>query len=135
MADTANSKPISETPTADRAPTAKPDKAPWLKEHRWKPGQSGNPNGRPRRKPITEMYLKMLDEKAPFDPKGRTFRELMCLGQMKAAIQGKPEAMKEITNRLEGAVGRGEDDTPSTFVVNIIQRDPKPAEAKDEDED
>lgn len=34
------------TPTAQDA--ANGERAPWLAPHRWKPGQSGNPSGRPR---------------------------------------------------------------------------------------
>lgn len=38
---------ISESPasTEDAAPA---ERVPWLTPYRWKPGQSGNPNGRPR---------------------------------------------------------------------------------------
>ncbi len=35
---------------------------PWLEEHRWAPGQSPNPGGRPYRKPLTDQYRRRLDE-------------------------------------------------------------------------
>ena len=44
-----NAEPISEEPTPPtaEAPTDG-ERAPWLAPHRWRPGQSGNPSGRPR---------------------------------------------------------------------------------------
>lgn len=37
-----NDKPIADESASDG------ERAPWLAKHRWKPGQSGNPSGRPR---------------------------------------------------------------------------------------
>jgi hypothetical protein len=51
------------------------------------PGVSGNPSGRPR-KPITEAYADMTDQKVPDDPQGRTYARLTAEGQYKAAIKG-----------------------------------------------
>lgn len=51
-----NAKPIAEESPAPATPEAclsadtatSGERAPWLAPHRWKPGQSGNPSGRPR---------------------------------------------------------------------------------------
>ena len=67
-----------------------------MEEHR-----GGNPSGRPR-KPITEAYADIADQKYPGDPEGRTYAQLIAEGQCKAAIKGKTEAAREIADRLEG---------------------------------
>jgi hypothetical protein len=76
-------------------------KAGWLKPYHWPKGISGNPSGRPR-KPITEAYADMAEQKYPGDPEGRTYAQLIAEGQCKAAIKGKTEAAREIADRLEG---------------------------------
>jgi hypothetical protein len=68
----------------------------------FQPGQSGNPGGRPKRKPITEAYLKLMDEVIPNHPQRRTFAEAIALGQAKAAMRGSAPAAREIADRLEG---------------------------------
>jgi hypothetical protein len=76
---------------------------------RFKPGQSGNPGGRPRRRPITERYAAMAEE--PLEeslrlelkmPKGSTYGDAMALGQGRAAIKGNTSAAREIREAIEG---------------------------------
>jgi hypothetical protein len=68
----------------------------WLKAHQWKPGQSGNPNGRPPGKSLKTFvreYFEQLgdDEKMEFlkhvDPK--TAWEM---------AEGKPETKTDVTS-------------------------------------
>ena len=61
----------------------------------WKPGQSGNPEGRKRRKPITEMYTKLLIQ----NPEKL---EAFCMNMIEKAAEGDVMAIKEITDRVEG---------------------------------
>ena len=77
-----------------------PDK---IRPYQFKPGQSGNPSGRPRR-PLTEAYKDLLDKKFPGDARGRTYAQVIAEGQAKAAIAGRTEAAKEIADRAEGKV-------------------------------
>jgi Family of unknown function (DUF5681) len=42
---------------------------------RWKPGQSGNPGGRPKRMPLTDVTREKLPQLIPGDETGRTFAE------------------------------------------------------------
>jgi hypothetical protein len=70
----------------------------------WQRGApSPNPGGRPR-KLITEAYEKLARKKFPGDSKHRTYAELAAEGNFRSAIKGKTEAIKEITDRLEGKV-------------------------------
>ena len=78
----------------------------WPKGNRlgrqWQKGQSGNPNGRPRGVTLSEAYRRMLMTVDPKDPEGRTYGELIALGQARAAIKGSTPAAAEIANRTEG---------------------------------
>lgn len=64
---------------------------------RWKPGQSGNPSGRPKSKPFTDALSKI-------------FTEAECLAVAKAlakkARKGSLAHFQEAANRIEGPVQR-----------------------------
>jgi len=70
----------------------------------WKPGESGNPSGRPKRKPITDAYIRLLNEPIPGDKEGRTFADALAQKILKEALNGKVPAASEITDRVEGKV-------------------------------
>lgn len=70
----------------------------------YKPGASGNPKGRPKRKTLTENLLMELDKPCPQDPDGRTWREVIILATLIHAGKGKPQAMQEVWNRIDGKV-------------------------------
>lgn len=74
-----------------------------LEPFRWRAGQSGNPGGRPRRKPITDAYNEIM---AAVDPKtGMTGAQIFAVEAFKHAIRdGNPSLIKEITDRIEGTV-------------------------------
>jgi hypothetical protein len=65
----------------------------------WKPGQSGNPSGRPKKKPITEMYERILNDpeivQAIEDAVSKSLRK----GNMAMVLQ-----LKEMADRTEGKV-------------------------------
>lgn len=72
---------------------------------RWKPGQSGNPGGRPKRKPLTDQ---LLDEvlKVSDDPraKGMTIVQLLNRALISQALKGNVGAQRELRDRIEGKV-------------------------------
>jgi len=86
----------------------------------WPKGISGNPSGRPR-KPITEAYADIADQKYPGDPEGRTYAQLIAEGQCKAAIKGKTDAAREIREALEGKTPQafGDDTANISVTLNI----------------
>jgi hypothetical protein len=70
-----------------------------MEAHKWKPGESGNRSGRPKRKPVTEMYEAMLsDPKLVAKLKG-SIEKALTRGQMAMVLQ-----LKEMTDRVEGKV-------------------------------
>jgi hypothetical protein len=62
----------------------------------WKPGQSGNPGGRPKRKPLTDTLLEVLE-----DPKEC---EALVRVWLKRAQKGSVTHLREILDRVEGRV-------------------------------
>lgn len=69
-------------------------------EYQFKPGQSGNPGGRP--KLLSGAYRKMLAEVNPRDLEGRTNAELIAVAARTEALKGDVGAMREIRSATEG---------------------------------
>lgn len=77
----------------------------------WKPGQSGNPKGRPKKEMcITSEAKVMLDEKAelpdgaPDFMQGWTWARLLAYNMIKASNVPNPSVLAELLNRVEGRV-------------------------------
>ncbi len=69
---------------------------------RWKPGQSGNPKGRPKSLTLSEAYRRELAKVDPADPAKRTFAEVLAEQMIIKAKRGDVAALKEIADRVEG---------------------------------
>src|SRR5690349_4665088 len=65
---------------------------------RWKPGQSGNPGGRPKGPGVTAA-LRAL---AQTQHNGKSVAEVLAERLMKEALSGKFPFAKEVLERLEG---------------------------------
>ena len=84
-------------------------------EHRWKPGQSGNPRGRPKQS-ITALVREVLarSEFVTYDkagqpqvnrlPEGVTVADLVAEVIVRQALKGDYPFMKELLERTEGKV-------------------------------
>ena len=81
---------------------------------------NGNLHGRPKRElSITNIQREMLNEVCPFDPKGRTWLIALAEAGMRLALV-KPDAMRELRDRLEGKVMQpigGADGKPFELIV------------------
>jgi hypothetical protein len=73
-----------------------------LEPFQWKPGQSGNPKGRPKTITLSEAYRAALAQPVPRDPRGRCFAEKIADAIVLKASRGDCRAAEEICNRLEG---------------------------------
>jgi len=85
-------------------------------EHRWKPGQSGNPRGVPKGKTVTSVTHKLLHtkalaaggvfvemaEKMGLSPKKATVLDLFARRAVLNAMGGNGTALAQILDRLEG---------------------------------
>jgi hypothetical protein len=65
----------------------------------WQPGQSGNPGGRPKKKPVTDLYEEMLQDPEFVDSVRAAIVSAVRKGSMAMVLQ-----LKEMTERVEGKV-------------------------------
>jgi len=70
-----------------------------LAPFRFQPGQSGNPGGRPKKKPLTELYAEMLDDPELVTVIRSAVKRAVSKGQMAMVLQ-----LKEMAERVEGKV-------------------------------
>lgn len=69
----------------------------------FRPGQSGNPGGRPKKLPITDALRRILGGKLPASvPKASTGEDLVAFALIKKAVGGDLRAIAEIADRTEG---------------------------------
>ena len=69
---------------------------------RSKPGQSGNPGGRPKTAPLSHACRELLASVLPDDAEGRTFAEAIAETLGQKALAGDIRAAQEIADRAEG---------------------------------
>ena len=91
-----NSLPLR---TADKTAKPKRELPEALRRNCFKPGQSGNPGGRPKK--LTEPLERFLARK---DSKGRQYAQLLIEAMVKRAISRSDTLVKEIFDRVEGRI-------------------------------
>lgn len=67
----------------------------------WKPGQSGNPGGRPRTRPLTDELVQLLEGEAP-NSDGKSWAYVIAEALLKRARNGDVRAFAVLANRIEG---------------------------------
>lgn len=92
----------------------------------WKPGQSGNPSGRPKRKPLTDAYAAILTKRIPaavahkLQLLGRpTYAQVIAMSLAQEAIKGKVQAASELADRVEGRIGQPGDSPENPLHLQI----------------
>jgi len=94
---------------------------------RFKPGQSGNPGGRPRTAKLSEACRAKLASVVPGDATGRTYAEAIADTLAQRAVKGDLRAVEELANRAEGRPGPSVSDTDANNRVKVIVVDmPRP---------
>jgi hypothetical protein len=73
--------------------------------HRWKPGQSGNPGGRPKSGALARACREVMAEVVPGDRKGRTGARAIAERMFEFALKGHLGAIKDMADRAEGRAG------------------------------
>jgi hypothetical protein len=69
---------------------------------RFRPGQSGNPEGRP--KGVTALFREVSESIHPQDPEGREVMRLIALALANKALKGNVQAAREFLDRAHGRV-------------------------------
>jgi hypothetical protein len=69
---------------------------------RFKPGESGNPGGRPRIAKLSEACRAKLGALVPDDAEGRTYAEAIAEKLVQLALKGDLRAAQELADRGEG---------------------------------
>jgi len=94
------------------------------KHSRWKPGQSGNPKGRPRgsgRRQMGKIMTKVLGEKVEVTIAGSarwvSQGELAVRGVLKAAIKGNPSAYRAVMDSLPPEILCESEDDRITIII------------------
>ena len=95
----------------------------------WKPGQSGNPSGRPRMQPISDRYAHLAEEKLPENIRkklklgpGATYGDAIALRTFQAAFEGDIAATREVREAIEGkaTIRVTEEREPPQFDVSAV---------------
>lgn len=68
----------------------------------YKPGQSGNPNGRPKSKELTKLLGQLLQEVDPKDKQKRQFGQILIRELVRRAIKGSDTLLIHVMDRLDG---------------------------------
>jgi hypothetical protein len=104
-----------------------------LLKGQWQPGQTGNPGGRPKKKPITDRYLRIVETELPDDirraldlPRGATFGDAIALARARQAIRGETAAAKEMREAIEGRSITPPDSEGKNAAMTIIFDMPMP---------
>jgi hypothetical protein len=88
-----------------------------LVPHQFKPGESGNPGGRPKKRPITDYIIEQLEKPIPAAMKEKlpslftdvcgedaTFGQMLAFKLVTKAAKGDMKAMNAVLDRAEGKV-------------------------------
>jgi hypothetical protein len=73
----------------------------------WRPGQSGNPGGRPKGRSLTSILREKLDDVEVCNqpcPDGRTVGETLIEAMVAQALKGDATLMRTILERIDGKV-------------------------------
>jgi Family of unknown function (DUF5681) len=90
----------------------------------WQKGQSGNPNGRPKK--LTNLLDERLATKVPNDPEGRCYAEVLVAEVLKRAITHSDILAKEVFDRIEGKQQQSSEVNANLGVRVIVLNSPRP---------
>jgi Family of unknown function (DUF5681) len=68
----------------------------------WRPGQSGNPGGRPKTAPLSQACRELLTQLVPDDQQNRTYAQAIAQTLGQKALGGDIRAAQELADRAEG---------------------------------
>src|SRR5579872_1432985 len=91
---------------------------------RWVPGKSGNPGGRPKRKPITEAYRKLIENENLTVRALKQREEDSIVDALAKSMVIRSfvdvKAVAEVTDRVEGKVGPDDSEQGRSRVMLVF---------------
>ena len=88
----------------------------------FKPGQSGNPNGRPKgMRSIPDILKKIGDEEGTLD--GKSKLDVIMYKVFQYALEGKPWAVQFIADRTEGKAKEFREVTHNNQAIKVLTID------------
>jgi len=94
-----------------------------LRPKSWKPGQSGNPKGRPPKKEcLTSLLKEALENQCPTDKKKRTWAEVLTDQLLIKAAKGDMVAQRLVWEYVEGKP-KQEIEIPSDITFHVRYAD------------
>jgi len=115
----------SKSPPDNRRKTAEANLARG-QAFRFKPGQSGNPGGRPRTAKLSEACRAKLASPVPGDPEIRSFADVITDKLALQALKGDIRAAQELADRAEGRPSQMAPPAEQSGVKYIILDMPRP---------
>lgn len=87
----------------------------------WQPGQSGNPNGRPKSKPFREALRRAIAAAGD----DRDVLKDVADSLVAEALSGDVQAIRELADRLDGKVAqplKGDDEDGTPIAIQVVER-------------
>lgn len=108
----------------------------------WKPGESGNPSGRPKRIYISDIYAELLGTPLPEHirrklnhSEGIIFAEAVALGVLEKALGGSLAAVREVREATEGKSNvRPNTHQREPIEIHVVYDDPRNNKNLDENQ-
>jgi Family of unknown function (DUF5681) len=96
--------------------------------YRFPPGQSGNPGGRPRKRPISDLYAELAEAELPEKerikhglPEHATYGHGIAMVMFRAALEGKADAAREIREAIEGKTGPRHETPVGPVTIRVVE--------------
>jgi hypothetical protein len=93
----------------------------------WKKGQSGNPNGRPKKGPLGDAYIERLQRLLPEElrlklglSENATFADAVADGVIQSAIEGNVSAARELREGTEAKANMELEGPPTEVRFKIV---------------
>ena len=94
--------------------------------YRFKPGQSGNPKGRPKNvRFLTERLRSQMLRRYPDDRQRRTYGDIMVDKLAWSAVQGDSSSVRQVFDRLEGparAIAEKDEANVAELLTGIVSQ-------------
>jgi hypothetical protein len=97
----------------------------------WKPGESGNPSGRPKKRPLSDTSGEFAGRRLPEELRlqrglwdGATFADAVTQALFMSATNGDVSAARELREGIEGKASERPREIPGPVEIRVISETP-----------